>query len=48
MLDAPVLIGVTLAVMYFMWTDMELRRVEGAALITVYVLYAVIRITLTR
>lgn len=47
-LDAPVLMGVTVAVMYFMWTDMELRRVEGVALVAFYLAYAVLRITLTR
>lgn len=47
MLDAPVLIGVTLTVMYFMWTDMELRREEGVALLSIYIIYAMLRIAIT-
>ncbi len=46
-LDAPVLIAVTLILMYFMWTDMELRRTEGVSLLIIYILYASVRIYLT-
>jgi cation:H+ antiporter len=47
-LDAPILIAVTVIVMYFMWTDMELRRVEGVVLLIIYIIYAALRITTTR
>ncbi|ADL59041.1 predicted cation antiporter [Methanothermobacter marburgensis str. Marburg] len=47
-LDAPILIVVTVIVMYFMWTDMELRRVEGVVLLIIYIIYAALRIAITR
>ena len=46
-LDAPILIAVTVIVMYFMWTDMELRRVEGVVLLIIYIIYAALRIATT-
>lgn len=46
--DAPVLIVVTVIVMYFMWTDMDLRRVEGVVLLIIYIIYAALRIAITR
>ncbi|MGC9517178.1 MAG: calcium/sodium antiporter [Methanomicrobiales archaeon] len=46
-IDAPVLIIVTVVLLFFMRTKMELSRLEGLTLLGIYVAYAVIRISLT-
>lgn len=46
-LDAPVLIVLTVIVMYFIGPDMELRRVEGVVLLIIYIIY-LLRIAITR